>query len=156
MKKTIFLLAAGFLSILSCKKEIVNSNGITGTITVVPASAVPANIIVAFNSSFGSATEREWHGGSDHSFTCEFNMNDQRHEAGFDDNGHQSSHDIICLDAPVPAAVLEAFRSSYPTDDVYEWKLTNDGTWKAHFMRNIVKWEITFNNAGNVIKSEHD
>lgn len=156
MKNMIFLIAAGFLSLVSCKKEIANSNGNTGTASVIPASSVPANVIAAFNSSFSSASETEWQHNSDDSFTCQFNMDDQRHEARFDDNGHQSSHDIICLDAAVPAAVLDAFRDAYPADNVYEWKLTNEGTWKAHFMRNAIKWEVTFNNAGNVIKAEHD
>lgn len=156
MKNIFFLLTTAFISLTSCKKEVVNSNGNTGAITVIPASSVPANVITAFNSSFSNATESEWHNNSDDSFTCQFNMDDQRHEARFDDNGHQSSHDIICIDAPVPFTVLDAFRSAYPTDNVYEWKLTNEDTWKAHFLRSAVKWEVTINNAGNVIKSEHD
>ncbi|CAN5472431.1 hypothetical protein BH10BAC2_BH10BAC2_24110 [soil metagenome] len=156
MKNVIFLLAAGFLSLASCKKEIVNSNGSTGAINVVPVSAVPADVISAFNSSFSNASETEWQHNSDDTFTCQFNMDNQKHEARFDDNGHQSSYDIICLDAAVPSIVLDAFRSAYATDNVYEWKLNNEDTWKAHFMRNAVKWEVTFNNAGNVIKSEHD
>jgi hypothetical protein len=156
MKSLILLITAGVLSLASCKKEIVNSDGTTGTVNIVPASMVPANVIAAFNSSFSAASETEWQHNSDDSFTCQFNMDDQRHEAHFDDNGHQSSHDLICLDAAVPASVLNAFRNAYPADNVYEWKLTNEGTWKAHFMRNTVKWEVTFNNGGNVIKAEHD
>lgn len=156
MKNMILLIAVGFLLLVSCKKEVANTNGNTGAVSVIPASSVPANVIAAFNGSFSSASETEWQHNSDDSFTCQFNMDDQRHEARFDDNGHQSSHDIICLDAAVPAAVLDAFRDAYPTDNVYEWKLTNEGTWKAHFMRNAIKWEVTFNNAGNVIKAEHD
>jgi hypothetical protein len=35
---------------------------------------------------------------------------------------------------------------------VYEWKLTNAGEWKAHFMRGSVKYEATFSAAGVLIK----
>jgi hypothetical protein len=35
------------------------------------------------------------------------------------------------------------FQQRFPTDNVYEWKLTNAGEWKAHFMRGTIKYEAT-------------
>jgi hypothetical protein len=110
-------------------------------------------VISSFNSSFSGATEVEWQRHSS-SFEAQFNHSSQRHSAGFDDSGHQSSHSILCLDGPVPPAVLTAFRQNFPTDNVYEWKLRNDGTWRAHFMRGSVKWEATFSASGTLIKVE--
>jgi hypothetical protein len=52
--------------------------------------------------------------------------------------------------------VLNAFRAKYPNDNVYEWSLKNDGSWKAHFNRNTVKWEVLFSATGAFIKEEHD
>jgi hypothetical protein len=156
MKNKILLVAISFLSLGACKKDISGVSGNSGTVSIIPVSSVPAAVVSAFNSSFSTATETEWQHNSEHSFTCQFNMADQRHEAHFDDNGHQTSHTIICLDAAVPAAVLSAFRNAYPTDNVYEWKYTTDKTWKAHFMRGSVKWEVTFDAGGTVVKAEHD
>jgi hypothetical protein len=83
-------------------------------------------------------------------------MDDQRHEADFEKTGIETEHNIICLNAAVPSVVINAFTSNFPSDLVYEWTLTNEGTWKAHFLRGSVKWEVTFNNNGTIIKSEHD
>ena len=155
--KNIFLLVTTFCLLLAaCTKEVPGTSNTGGSVNIVPASAVPAAVISAFNSSFSSASETEWQHNSDDSFTCQFNMENERHEAHFDDKGHQSSHSVICLDAAVPAVVLSAFRSAYPTDNVYEWKLNSDNTWKAHFMRGSIKWEVTFNTSGTIVKSEHD
>ena len=79
----------------------------------------------------------------------------QRHESSFDDNGHQTSHSISCISAAVPAVVLNAFRARYPSDNVYEWTLKNDGSWQAHFYRSTVKWEVSFSATGVFIKEEH-
>ena len=156
MKKILFV-AVSSLLLFACKKDVANTNNSNGSISVIPSSSVPQEVLNAFNSSFSSASETEWeHNSSDDSFICQFNMDDQRHEARFDDHGHQSSHNVICLDAAVPAAVLDAFRTNFPTDIVYEWKLNTDGTWKAHFLRNGVKWEVTFTAEGTQIKVEHD
>lgn len=156
MKNKILLVVTSILSLVACTKDAPAIDGNSGSVSIIPASSVPAAVISAFNSSFSTATETEWQHNSDDSFTCQFNMEDQRHEAHFDDKGHQSSHSVICLDAAVPATVLSAFRSTYPTDNVYEWKLTSDQTWKAHFMRGSVKWEVTFDANGTIVKAEHD
>ncbi|MBG9377830.1 hypothetical protein I5907_16440 [Panacibacter sp. DH6] len=155
MKTKILFIVAVMLAFVSCKKDV-NSTDNPGSVNIIPASAVPSAVIAAFSSSFSGATETEWHQGSDDSYTCQFNMDDKRHEARFEDNGHQSSHSVICLDGAVPNGVLNAFRSVYPNDNVYEWKLTNENTWKAHFMRGSVKWEVTFNNSGSILETEHD
>lgn len=155
--KNIFLLVTTFgLLLTACNKEVAGTNNPGSSVNIVPVSAVPDAVISAFNSTFSGASETEWQHNSDDSFTCQFNMENERHEAHFDDKGHQSSHSVICLDAAVPAAVLNAFRNAYPTDNVYEWKLNSDNTWKAHFMRAGIKWEVTLNNSGTIIKSEHD
>lgn len=155
MKNTILLIALVMMAFVSCKKEVAGTNN-TGSVNIISAADVPSAVIASFNSSFSSATETEWHHDNDDSYSCQFNMDDKRHEAQFDDNGHQSAHSIICLDGAVPNAVLNAFRNTYPNDNVYEWKLTNDNTWKAHFMRGSVKWEVTINNSGTIVKTEHD
>ena len=156
MKNKIVLIAISLLSLAACKKSVTGINGNTGSVGVVPASSVPEAVVNSFTANFSSATEIEWQHNSDDSFTCQFNKDDQRHEARFDDKGHQSSHTVICLDAAVPAVVLDAFRAGFPSDNVYEWNLTNEGTWKAHFMRVLIKWEVTFDGAGAIIKSEHN
>ncbi len=153
MRNSIILPALFALSIASCSKSAIDDNGGTGNANVISASAVPSAVISTFNSSFSGATEVEWQRHSS-SFEAQFNHSSQRHSAGFDDNGHQSSHSILCLDGPVPPAVLAAFRQNFPTDNVYEWKLRNDGTWRAHFMRGSVKWEATFSASGTLIKVE--
>ncbi len=152
MKKIIFLLAISFGLFTSCKKESLSTNN--AAITVVPASSVPASTIATLTTTFPGATEVEWHKSGNH-FSSQFNFNGQRHEVGFDDNGHQSSHDVICLSGTVPQVVLDAFRTNYATDNVYEWKLQNDGSWKAHFMRGTIKWEVTISAAGVILKAEN-
>ncbi len=155
MKNSIITaLIAGFL-LAACSKSSVddnsNSNN-TGTATAIPSSNVPEAVRNSFNSSFSGATEVEWLRGSNN-FISQFNLSNQRHDARFDDNGHRSSHSVISL-AAVPAAVLDAFRQRFPTDNVYEWKLRNDGTWKAHFMRGSVKYEATYSADGSLLKFE--
>ena len=114
----------------SCKKDNPAAELNPQSITVVPLSAVPSAVVASFNNSFTNATEVEWHKINDH-FEVEFNHQSQRHHCGFDNNGQQSSHTISCTNAVVPAAVLNAFRSRNPNDNVYEWNQRTDGTWKA-------------------------
>ena len=157
MKNIILFAFIGSLLLTACSKSSQNLTTVPAgnAITVVPASSVPSVVITSFNNSFSGATEVEWQHNSSNSFTSQFNMSGQRHEASFGDNGHQSSHSVICLTASVPQAVLDAFRQRFPTDNVYEWKLTNAGEWKAHFMRGTVKWEATFSAAGVFVTVEH-
>jgi hypothetical protein len=155
MKNKILLFALGLVLFTACKKSAVDDNG-GGTANVIPASSVPPAVITSFTTNFSGASQIEWQRNSDNSFTSQFNFSSQRHDARFEDNGHQSSHSVICLDAPVPQVVLDAFRQHYPTDNVYEWKLTNTGDWKPHFMRGTVKWEVTLSPSGVIIKVEHD
>lgn len=154
MKNTILLAAFSVILLSSCSKSAVDNNGGTGTANVVAATAVPQATRTAFNNDFSGATGVEWQRNSSSSFTVQFNQGTQRHDAGYDDNGHQSGHHIICLDAPVPQVVLDAFRQQFATDNVYEWNLRNDGTWKAHFMRGSIKYEATFSAAGALLKFE--
>lgn len=155
MKSMLLFSAVSVLLLASCSKSAVDDNsGNTGGAQVVSASAVPQAARTALSTNFPGASEVEWQRNSSSSFTSQFNQNNQRHSAGFDDSGHQESHSVICLDAPVPAAVLDAFRQRFPTDVVYEWNLRNDGTWKAHFMRGAVKYEATYNASGSLIKFE--
>ncbi len=154
MKNKIILAALGIFSLTACTKSALDNNSnTTGNANVVPASSVPAAVINSFNNSFRGATEVEWQQHSS-SFNSQFNLGNQRHDAGFDDNGQQSSHSIICLDAAVPQAVLDAFRQRFSGDNVFEWKLTNAGEWKAHFMRGAIKFEATFSATGTFIKFE--
>jgi hypothetical protein len=154
MKNKLILAAFGIISMTACTKSALNNNSNTGgNANIIPASSVPAAVITSFNNSFRGATEVEWQHNSS-SFTSQFNLANQRHDASFDDNGHQSSHSIICLNAAVPKAVLDAFRQRYSSDNVYEWKLTNAGEWKAHFMRGAIKYEATFSATGAFIKFE--
>ena len=149
-----FITAALFTS---CSKTGITQNGAgtgTGTSTVVSSTAVPSATTTSFTNEFSGATSVEWQRNSSNSFTVQFNFSSQRHSAGYDDNGHRSSHSVICTDGPVPQVVLDAFRSRYPADNVYEWKLRNDGTWKAHIMRGTVKYEATFSASGTLIKFE--
>ncbi|MGB3008618.1 MAG: hypothetical protein WBC06_19030, partial [Chitinophagaceae bacterium] len=125
-----------------------------GTANIVAATAVPQTVTTALATNFPGAAEIEWQKSSSSSFTSQFNQSSQRHSATFDDSGHQSSHSVICLEAPVPKIVLDAFRQRFPTDNVYEWKLRNDGTWKAHFMRGAIKYEATYSSTGSLIKFE--
>lgn len=153
MKSKIILTFVTVLTLAACSKEGVNQNG-SGTATIVSASAVPASTTSAFTAEFSGATAVEWSRNSSSSFTVQFNHSSQRHSAGYDDSGHRSSHSIICTDGPVPQVVLDAFRQLYPGDVVYEWKLRNDGTWKAHIMRGAVKYEATFSASGSLLKFE--
>ena len=153
MKSKIILSFLTLLALASCSKEAVNQND-SGTVTVVSASAVPASTTAAFAAEFAGATAVEWSRNSSSSFTVQFNQSSQRHSAGYDDNGHRSSHSVICTDGPVPQVILDVFRQLYPGDMVYEWKLRNDGTWKAHIMRGTVKYEATFSASGSLLKFE--
>lgn len=160
MKNKILLAAIALFPFVSCTKQGVENNGSnsagngTGNTTVVPAATVPSTTTTAFSNEFSGATGVEWQRNSSSSFTVQFNHSSQRHSAGYDDNGHRSSHSIISTDGPVPQAVLDAFRQQFPTDNVYEWKLRNDGTWRAHIMRGAVKYEATFSPTGSLIKFE--
>jgi len=153
------LVSAAIFSLMaftSCQKATPTPAAINPeAITVVPQSAVPAAIVASFNSSFAGATEVEWHKSNNH-FEVEFNHQNLRQHSSFDDNGHESSHSVSCTSGPVPAVVLAAFRARYPNDNVFEWSLQNDGSWKAHFTRNSVRWETSFSAAGTFIKEEHD
>lgn len=155
MKNMILASALGLLLFTSCSKSAIDDNGGSGgNAEVVATSAVPQAARTALTTNFPGASEIEWQRNSSSSFTSQFNHSSQRHSAGFDDSGHQSSHSIICLEAPVPQVVLDAFRARFPTDNVYEWKLRNDGTWKAHFMRGAIKYEATYSASGTLIKFE--
>lgn len=154
MKNTILASAVALFLLTSCSKSVIDDNGGAGSAQVVAATAVPQSARTALATNFPGASEIEWQRNSSSSFTSQFNHNSQRHSAGFDDSGHQSSHSIICLDAAVPQVVLDAFRQRFTTDNVYEWKLRNDGTWKAHFMRGTVKYEATYSATGTLIKFE--
>ena len=155
MKNAILSAFIGLMIMTSCSKSAQNLvNPASGSVTIVAASSVPLAVRTAFDNSFSGATEVEWQHNSSNSFTSQFNLSGQRHEASFDDNGHESSHSIICMTASVPQAVLDAFRQKFPTDNVFEWKQTSTGDWKAHFMRGSVKWEATFSAAGSFIKLE--
>ena len=153
MKSKIILSFLTVLTLDYCSKEAVTQND-SGTVTVVSASAVPASTTAAFAAEFAGATAVEWSRNSSSSFTVQFNQSSQRHSAGYDDNGHRSSHSVICTDGPVPQVIMDAFRQLYPGDMVYEWKLRNDGTWKAHIMRGTVKYEATFSASGSLLKFE--
>lgn len=154
MKSTIVSLMMAAALFASCKKSSV-APVVDGTINVIAESSVPAAVVTSLNTSFPGSTEREWR-DKGNSFEVEFNFENERHESEFDDSGNQSSHHIECLDGAVPAVVLSAFRAGYPNDNVYEWKFTSDSTWKAHFMRGMVKWEVTLSVSGTIIKVEHD
>jgi len=154
MKNKILFAAVAALGMTACSKSALDDNNATGSANVVPASAVPAATTTAFNNEFSGAAGVEWQRNSSSSFTVQFNHSSQRHSAGYDDNGHRSSHSIICTDGPVPQAVLDAFRQRFPTDNVYEWKLRNDGSWKAHFMRGADKYEATYTASGSLLKFE--
>jgi hypothetical protein len=164
MKNKLFLIATCAILATSCKKS---TEDVLPTqdqsVTAISQSSVPAAVVTRFNSNFSGATQVEWFSASSSSsssssssreFEVEFNHSSQRHDARYDDNGNQRSHSISCTDGPVPQVVLTAFRSTHPSDNVYEWKLRNDGNWKAHYMRGAVKWEATYTAAGVLIKEE--
>jgi hypothetical protein len=146
-------LAVIVLTVLaSCSKSSTQPNP-SASPAPVSATSIPAAVTSAFNNSFPAASAVEWFRGSS-SFTCQFNLGNERHEASFDDSGHNSSHSVICTTAAVPAVVIDAFRQRFAGDIVYEWKLDNNGNWKAHFMRGSVKYEATFTAAGVLVKFE--
>lgn len=161
MQNKLFLIASCAILATSCKKatdDVVPSQD--QSVTAIGQSSVPSAVVSRFNSSFSGASQVEWFSVSSSSsqssreFEVEFNHSSQRHDARYDDNGNQRSHSISCIDGPVPQAVLTAFRSTHPNDNVYEWKLRNDGTWRAHYMRGAIKWEATYTPAGVLIKEE--
>lgn len=157
MKKTLAaLLVFALISFASCQKADTSTTPTTtsGTITVIPQSAVPAAVVSAFSASFSGATEVEWH-RSGSLYQAEFNHSGQRHSSSYDDSGHETEHHVTCTSGAVPQAVLTAFRARNPNDNVWEWKLTSNGDWKAHFTRNGVQWETTFSATGTFIKEEH-
>lgn len=156
MKNTVLIAAITALIFTACSKSGVEKSTSANTaITVIPSSSIPAPVTSALARDFSGATEVEWHkSSSSTNFTAQFNHANERHDASFDDSGHQQSHSVISIGNAVPAAVLNAFRQQFPNDNVYEWKLTNDGTWKAHFLRNGVKFEATFSASGALLKFE--
>lgn len=153
MKNSIIVGIASILLLTSCRKSSIEDNN-NGTANVISASSVPQAVLASFNAEFSGATAVEWQRNSSSTITSQFNHSSQRHEAQYDDSGHRSSHSILCIDGPVPEVVLNAFRARFPTDNVYEWKLRNDGTWRAHMLRNGVKFEATYSAAGALIKFE--
>lgn len=155
MKLLVFTAFFAALAFTSCKKDNSATETIPQGITIVPLSAVPPAVVASFNNSFANATEVEWQKNND-LFEVEFNHQGQRHHCDFDNTGHQSGHNISCASAAVPAAVLNAFRARHPNDIVNEWNQTNDGSWKAHFLRGTVKWEVLFSATGVFIKEEHE
>jgi hypothetical protein len=159
MKNKLILAAICFLLATSCKKS---NDGVTPQeqVTVISASSVPVVVITAFNNSFPGSTEVEWRSVNisgrteKNEFEVEFNHQSQRHSSRFDDNGVSKKHNITCTSGTVPAVVLAAFRATHPTEVVTEWKLRNDGTWKAHYLKNTVLWEATYTVAGVLVKDE--
>jgi hypothetical protein len=164
MKNKLFLIATCAIVATSCKKatdDVLPTSD--QSVTAISQSSVPAAVVSSFSSSFSGATQVEWFSArssssssssSSREFEVEFNHASQRHDARYDDNGNQRSHSISCTDGPVPQVVLTAFRSTHPNDNVYEWKLRNDGNWKAHYLRGAVKWEATYTAAGVLVKEE--
>ena len=153
MKNKILFTILSLFTLAACTKSAIDDNG-GGGANVVDASAVPQATRTAFTTEFSGSTGVEWQRNSSNSFTVQFNNSNQRHSAGYDDNGHHSSHSVICVDGPVPQVVLDAFRLRFPTDNVYEWKLMSDGNWKPHFMRGTLKYEAIFSPTGTFIKFE--
>lgn len=154
MKNILLLSVLSAVVLTSCSKSASNDDPTAGNTVIVPASAVPQAARTALSTNFPGASEIEWQRNSSSSFTSQFNQASQRHSASFDDSGHESNHSVICLEAPVPQVVLDAFRQNFPADSVYEWKLNNDGSWKAHIMRGSVKYEATLSATGTVLKFE--
>lgn len=147
-------LIAAFIFVSCSKNGVEPNDGGTGNSTVVSPAAVPTVTTTSFSNEFVGATSVEWRIGGSNRFTVQFNFSNQRHSAGYDNHGRRFSHSVICTEGPVPQAVLDAFRSLYPSDIVYEWKRRSDGTWKAHIMRGSVKYEATFSATGTLIKFE--
>jgi hypothetical protein len=163
MKNKLFLFASCLIFAVSCKKSTDGVTSQDGVVAAISASSVPAPVLNAFATRFPGSTQVEWFSVSSNSsssssssreFEVEFNHSSQRHSSRFDDSGNERRHSISCTDGPVPQVVLTAFRSTHPNDIVYEWKLRNDGNWKAHYMRGTVKWEATYTAAGVLVKEE--
>ncbi len=158
MKTKLLLFVLVVTSIVSCKKttEILPAE----VQNVVNEANVPVAVLTAFNSAFTGATQVEWRTvattgrTAKQEFEVEFNHQSQRHICRFDDNGSQKSHNISCTTGNVPQVVLTAFRATHPTEIVTEWKLRNDGTWKAHYLKGAVAWEATYTAAGVLVKDE--
>ncbi len=53
-----------------------------------------------------------------------------------------------------PPIVVASFRAIFGNAPVYQWKLRSNGQWRAHFLRNGVRWEATFTSTGVLVKSE--
>ncbi len=68
-------------------------------------------------------------------------------------NGSSSSGTDDSSATP-PAAVSASFKARFGNLSVRQWKLRNDGTWRAHFTYNGVAWEATFSADGTLLKSE--
>jgi predicted dithiol-disulfide oxidoreductase (DUF899 family) len=157
MKLKLIALGAILFLAQSCKKS---AEGILpqDTVTPVAQSAVPTAVVNTFASRFTGATQVEWFSvstsSSSREFEVEFNHSSQRHGARYDNNGVEKRHGVSCLEGPVPQVVLTAFRATHATELVYEWKLRNDSTWKAHYFKGTVKWEATYTAAGVLIKDE--
>ena len=154
MKNKIILLCMSVSVLVACTKQGREDSGTAGNLTLLPAASVPAATTQAFSNEFSGSSGVEWMRNSGNNFTVQFNHSGQRHSAGYDDNGHRSSHSVICTTGPVPQAVLDAFRQQFASDLVYEWSLRNDGSWRAHFMRGAVKYEATFTATGTLLRFE--
>jgi hypothetical protein len=160
MKNKLFLFASCLIFAVSCKKateDVISTDA--GVVAAIAASNVPTPVLNSFATRFTTATQVEWFSVSSSSsssreYEVEYNHLSQRHNSRFDNNGVEKRHSISCTDGPVPQSVLTAFRSTHPTDIVYEWKLRNDGTWKAHYLRGTVKWEATYTAAAVLVKEE--
>ena len=161
MKFKLYFFVALIAITTSCKKSNDNISLPIVEVKQVAASAVPSTVVSTFNTSYAGATQVEWFWVSTSSnstnsveYEVEYNHASQRHNSRFDNNGVEKHHSITCIEAPVPQIVLTAFRNTHTNDLVYEWKLRNDGTWKAHYLRGAVKWEATYSAAGVLIKEE--
>lgn len=150
--KILSLLLAAICMWGSCKKDIRATP--RNSAQIISAANVPSAVIQAFNTNFANASEIEWE-QEDDNFICQFNLSRQRQEVEFDDKGSERRRSVISTAGAVPAVVLDGFRKHFD-DLVYEWKLTNEQTWKAHFFRNNLKREVTLDSFGNVLKQEHD
>jgi hypothetical protein len=158
MKKILLLAVLAIITMVSCKKS--NEVLPTEMQTVINEATVPVAVRTAFNTNYSGATQVEWRSASSSSsnnsqeFEVEFNHQSQRHISRLDDKGSQKSHSISCSSGPVPQNVLTAFRATHPTEVVTEWKLRNDGTWKAHYLKGTIVWEATYTAAGVLVKDE--
>lgn len=56
----------------------------------------------------------------------------------------------------VPPAVIAAFAARYPDARSVQWKVLNNGNYKAEFFRGAVKWQATFTSSGVLVKEEHN